>query len=236
MSPLIIQGLLPLPEGATEAPGRLPWADGSILSARIQATENPESSLLILGGHRLLAKVPPNVAKGNVWLQLLDRNLPARFRLLTATQVEAEVTHMLSKHAETRASRETASAQQAKPAPFEQLDLPYRLVAVNPSPPRWLLVDEQDEAPHGMLRAESGRHGFQLSGRFDLAHVGKVAFILSGGPGLRLALFSGDAGAYRLLCREFTAWLEIQREKHDLIGSLHPGLPEDECSPEVRTA
>lgn len=235
MSPLIIQGLLPLPEGATDAPPRLPWANGSILSARIQATDDPKRCLLILGGHRLLAKVPPSIAKGNAWLQILDRNLPAHFRLLTAKQVETEVAQMLRKHVHAASSKEEAPPQ-TKITPFEQLDLPYRLVAVHPQPPRWLLIDEREEAPHGMLRAEVTATGFQLSGRFDLDHLGKIAFILSGAPGLRLALFAGDAGGYHELRQAFAAWLETKREEYGLIGSLHPGLPEDGCSPEVLTA
>lgn len=232
MSFLFVQGLLPLPEGAAEAPSRLPWANGSILSARIQPTDDPEHCLLILGGHRLLAKVPTSNAKGQVWLQILDRNLPARFRLLTAKQAEAEVAQWLHKHTHAASTKEEA-APQARITPFEQLDIPYRLVAAHQQSPRWLLVDQDKEAPHGMVRAETTATGFQLSGRLDLEHLGKIAFVLTGPPGLRLSLFAGDASGYRALHQVFADWLAARRKKYGLIGSLHPGMPDLGCSPEV---
>jgi len=62
---------------------RLPWPDGSVITARLVPTDAPGTALLMLGSYRLLAQVPPATPMGEVWLMLVNRQMPARFALLT---------------------------------------------------------------------------------------------------------------------------------------------------------
>lgn len=241
---LLVHELLPLPQGAEEAPSRLPWADGTILSGRIEAGSDARSGVLVLAGRRMLAQLPPEMPRGEIWLQLLDRNIPARFRFLSRAQAEAAVTRMLQKmvsasgtqpsgsthggtqaHASHEAQANTFHA--ASPAAFEQSDTPYHFLPVGMSPPRWLLVDEREESPRGMLKAEADAKGFQLRGRLDLPSLGPLAFVLAdAGNGMRLSLFSGSREGYQALQSGFPEWLR-QRDEN-LGGSLHMGLPDEE--------
>ncbi|HKJ83554.1 MAG TPA: hypothetical protein VJ961_06005 [Mariprofundaceae bacterium] len=245
ISSLLVQELLSLPKGTTEAPARLPWANGTILSGRFETASDAQNGILTLAGQRMLAKVPADMPKGDVWLQLLDRNIPAHFRFLSKAQAEAAVMRMLQKMvshsdagqsgqvrggSQAHASRDTQTAtpHTVRPAVLEQSDIPYRFVPVGMSPPSWLLVDEREDSPQGMLRAESQAHGFRLQGRVDLPNLGPVAFSLgdTGRDGMRLSLFSSSRNGYQALQGAFATWLHQRQENLD--GSLHMGLPDEE--------
>lgn len=228
--PIGLQGLLPLPEGAPEpATGRLPWPEGSLLSGTLEPATEPGQAVLQIGAYRFLAHVPRNIPHQAIWLQLIDRNIPASFRLLTAEQAEAAVAHMLERQVsqgEAGTTRPTAHTQQ--PAPPTHGDLPYTLVPVSPQPPRWLITDPEDEGqPRGMLRAEATAQGFQLRGRMDLPNLGPVAFSIADAPaGMRLSLHAAQNEAYQALQRDLPAWLAGQDDGLD--ASLHAGVPGDE--------
>lgn len=241
---LLVRELLPLPQGAEETFSRLPWPEGTILSGRVEAGSDARSGVLVLAGRKMLAQLPPEMPKGEIWLQLMDRNIPARFRFLSRSQAEAAVTRMLQKMVSTsgaQSSGSTHGASQAhtshatqppafhaaNPSLFEQADTPYHFAPVGISPPRWLLVEEREESPRGMLKGEIDAKGFQLRGRLDLPSLGPLAFVLGdSGNGMRLSLFSGSREGYQALQSGFAEWLR-QREEH-LGGSLHMGLPDEE--------
>jgi hypothetical protein len=241
---LLVHELLPLPQGAEEAPSRLPWPEGTVLSGRVEAGSDARSGVLVLAGRRMLAQLPPEVPRGEIWLQLMDRNIPARFRFLSQSQAETAVMRMLQKMVSASGAQSSGSTHGGVPADasreaqtpvfhatsptaFEQTDTPYRFVPVGISPPRWLLIDEREESPRGMLKGEVDAKGFQLRGRLDLPNLGSLAFVLGeSGNGMRLSLFSGSREGYQVLQSGFPEWLH-QREEH-LGGSLHMGLPDEE--------
>lgn len=242
MMPLTVHGLLPLPQDIPGSPAdRLPWPEGSILSGRIEPTSDPQQGLLLIGGYRLLAQIPPNTPKQMVWLQLVDANLPANFRKLTATQAETEIARMLQEHVgkaeEQHPTSQPGNAQQ--PAAFNQADLPYRFVPISQMPLRWFITDKQqdEQTPRGMLKGEATAHGFQLRGRIDLQNLGSVSFIIADAPkGIRLSLFAAAAQGYRTLQRDLPLWLAGRKAADGLEASLHPGSVEDEAEGDARLA
>lgn len=236
--PIGLQGLLPLPpDGLEKTAGRLPWPEGSILSGTLEPSTQPQQAVLLIGGQRFLAHVPPNVPSQALWLQVVDRGPPAHFRLLSAQQAEAEIAHMLEQHAEKPGAEKSMPAPHAEqPAPFKHADVPYNFVPISPAPPRWLIVDhQQEEAPRGMLRAEATPQGFQLRGRLDLPHLGPVSFTIADAPaGMRLAIHAAQDDGYRALQQDFPAWLAAHKDGLD--ASLHAGAIEDEDGTGARTA
>jgi hypothetical protein len=235
--PISLRGLLPLPQGSPEpATGRLPWPEGSILSGSLESTPEPQQAVLLIGGHRFLAHVPPDMPQRGLWLQVIDQGPPARFRLLSAQQAETEITHMLEKLVGKPETGKAMPTPHADPAPpLKQADIPYDFVPISPAPPRWLIVDHQDEgAPRGMLRGEASSQGFQLRGRLDLTHLGPVSFILaSAQSGMRLSLRAAQADGYRALQCDFPDWLV--KHQDGLDASLQAGAIEDEDSIGART-
>ena len=236
--PISLQGLLPLPQvGPEPAAGRLPWPEGSILSGNLEPTSEPQQALLLIGGQRLLAHVPTNMPSQALWLQVIDRGLPARLRLLSAQQAQTEIAHMLERHAEKPEAGKAMPAPHAdQPAPLMHTDTPYEFVPISPAPPRWLIVDRQGEdAPRGMLRGEATPQGFQLRGRLDLPHLGPVSFIIANAPaGMRLSLHAAQPDGYRILQHDFSVWLAGRKDRLD--ASLHAGAIEDEDTTGARVA
>jgi len=237
--PIGLQGLLlPLLQDGTEpTTGRLPWPEGSILSGTLEPTQEPQQALLLIGGRRLLAQVPANMTGQALWLQVIDQGPPARFRLLSAHQAQAEIVHMLERHAgKSEAGKATPAPHADQPAPLRHADIPYDFVPVGQTPPRWLIVDRQGEdAPRGMLRGEATPHGFQLRGRLDLPHLGPVSFIIANAPaGMRLSLHAAQPDGYRTLQHDFAAWLAGRKDGLD--ASLHAGAIGDEDANGARMA
>ncbi len=235
--PIGLQGLLPLlQDGPEPAAGRLPWPEGSILSGTLEPTSEPQQALLLIGGRRLLAQVPANTPGQTLWLQVIDRGPQARLRLLSAQQAQAEIAHLLERHAEKPEAKATPAPHTDQPAPLKHADIPYDFVPVSPTPPRWLIVDHQGEdTPRGMLRGEATPHGFQLRGRLDLPHLGPVSFIIANAPaGMRLSVHAAQADGYRILQHDFSAWLAGREDGLD--ASLHAGAIEDEDAAGARMA
>lgn len=234
MIPINLQGLLPLPPDGFEATtGLPPWPEGSILAGQLEPTSNPQQALLSIGRHRMLANTPPDMPAQSLWLQLVDRHPPARFRLLSVQQAEQAIAHMLQKHAgEPEVQRQAQAAptpHAEQPAPLHHPDSPYDFVPVSPAPPRWLIVDHHDEdTPRGMLKAESTAQGFQLRGRLDLPQLGPVSFVIANAPnGIRLSLYAAEAEGYRTLQQDFPGWLAGRMGSLD--ASLHAGTMDDEA-------
>lgn len=217
-------------------PARLPWPEGALLPAIIESAGDGRA-VLSLPGMTLTARLSPEVpipASGLVWLQLLDRAMPARFRLRTADQalqwLSQRLERMLSHPAGSRAtspspgsprpdtaapSHAPAHADPASPAPGPRIpDWP-----MNPAGLPWLaraegrnltLRDKQGEA-RGVLARDMDAAGFRILGRLDLPRLGAVMFRLTGkdehAANWSLALHAPDAPSRAHLRRALPAWL-----------------------------
>ncbi len=237
---LIGARLLPLPQGAKPAiASSLPWQNGSILSARMTPGDSPGNVMLMLGGYRLQAKIPANIPAGHVWLQLVNREMPAQFSLLSDSKAATVLSEMLANRlkSQEQVGRESAgagrSSQETGWQKMEQSQLPFQ-AEVGVDARRLMLRDQQDGSPHGMVRASSNDYRFLLHGRADLDHLGPVAFALEGsedGP-WTLKLYAGRDSNMAELRPAFLKWLEEQRDCEEtsrrsyIEGKLLGGLPE----------
>jgi len=175
---------------------RLPWPDGSVISARLAPTDTPGNALLILGSYRLLAQVPPATPMGDVWLMLVNRQMPARFALLSDAQVLQMLAGMLES-GQARTARQSQRGQGGTHAPLQAgesadwPDLTHAQRGDGRSGLPWnseaaadgntlLWYDQQDEQPRGMLHRLVDGQSFTLSGRIDLDRLGGISFALKG--------------------------------------------------------
>lgn len=202
MFPIITPVMLNMPELVQAGSlTRLPWPDGSVITARLVPTDAPGTALLMLGSYRLLAQVPPATPMGEVWLMLVNRQMPARFALLSDIQVLQMLAGMLE--AEQNRPARGPGAQHAKPghsgmaatllagdaSEWPNLASPQRADGRQALP--WnaeaaadgntlLWYDNVDEQPRGMLHRKIDDLSFTLSGRVDLARLGGISFTLNG--------------------------------------------------------
>ncbi|RMH51149.1 MAG: hypothetical protein D6682_05195 [Zetaproteobacteria bacterium] len=231
--------MMGMPQGIrnAEGPHTLPWPSGSVLQARLEPGGEPGSALLIIGGYRLRAEVPPNVPMGEVWLEILGQKMPAQFRIMNQHQAHQLLMEMLRQQVD--ASTGKGKGREGGDAPTAAHD-----GAEGGARRGWMRLDGsglqglvgadmnrmvvEDEGGGGQARGVIERQGdarrFLLHGRLDLAHLGAVAFALEGGEqeALRLRLFAADEQTAELLRPEFLAWLGRHRR---LEGELIAGLP-----------
>ncbi len=195
--------------GANVRPMRLPWPNGSLLPATIRSSGTPGTVTVSLPGTTLQAEWPPDMPEpsGQVWLQVMDRGMPARLRLLgqsEAARILAEqLEQALGRQARTTgrpASRDGAStagkqdatiARAGDPSPTSHAPTAIRSDANTPLPMSGLPWTVQPGERHLLLRDEQGNarglivrdaldSGFRLSGRLDLPQLGPVLFRLVG--------------------------------------------------------
>jgi len=255
MFPIITPQMLNLPE-SVQAPSltRLPWPEGSIISARLMASDIPGTALLILGSYRLLAEVPPNIPMGEIWMQLMNREMPARFRLLSNTQALYLLIGMLeTEHPETPKTASSHSPplpgtikQSAGELPeWPHLNNPQRHDGKGALP--WhgeaasdgnalLWYDQTDEQPRGMLHRHIDDDYFILSGRVDLDELNAMAFSLQGSlgeqsndvtPAWKLRLHTTQNQQLGELRDAFADWLQQQHDAFpNVSGELEYGLPD----------
>ncbi len=195
--------MLNLPDNVQAASlTRLPWPEGSIISARLMPSAVPGTALLILGSYRLLAEVPPSTPMGEVWMQLITRDIPARFRVLSDAQTLKLLAGMLdtelSRNSRLHTSHEQksvrtgteASRQTAGDLPdWPHMNQPQRHDGknalpwygdANPDGNSLLWYDQSDDQPRGILNRRIDAQSFILSGRLDLDKLGAIAFNLYG--------------------------------------------------------
>lgn len=230
MFPIITPQLLSLPEGASsQSSQRLPWSNGSLMAARLVPSDTAGMAQLIIGGYRLTARVPPTTPMGDIWLQLVNRDMPAQFRLLNSTQAEAVLTRMLLKSTADTAEPRTAK-QHVEPG-WNKLDtgsLPFTAEVIPHG--QHLTVRDREGGHRDVLlgsRIENDR--FCLLGRMDLEHLGPVAFNLQGGEGCDwlLRVFSSNPQLLSALRAHFNIWLTDRQETHrNLDGEVLYGMPE----------
>jgi len=236
---LIGAQLISLPQGVKSGvAGQLPWPNGSILSARMVPGESAGHVILMLAGYRFQAKVPANTPMGNIWMQLVNREMPAQFRLLSDFKAASLVAEMLS-------NKMKPQEQAAEPAKggrsnqdtawqkMEQNQLPFQAEA-GADGQRIMLRDEHDGTTKGVVNASSDEDGFLLHGRADLDHFGPVAFALEGSENQpwSLKLYAGRDSNIAELRPAFLKWLQEQSESENssrrslIEGRVLGGLPE----------
>ena len=231
MFPIITPQLLSLPEGAnTQASQRLPWANGSLLAAKLVPSDSPGMAQVVIGAYRLVAKVPPNTPMGEIWLQLVNRDMPAQFRQLSSTQVETELAKMLQK-ASSQSTEAKAPKQNAEQG-WGKLDtgsLPFH--ADLAAHGNFLMIRDRENSHRDVLLSSTiDADQFRLLGRVDLDQLGPVAFNLQGGENRdwHLKIFSINPQLLSYLRTHFSSWLQEEQAKHQgLDGEVIYGMPEN---------
>ncbi len=231
MFPVTAAQLLNLPEGAaSNANQRLPWTNGSLLSAKLSPTETPGVAQLLLGGYRLRAEVPPTTTMGNVWLLLINQEMPAQFRLLSDAQAVRVLAQMLQKSASNRA--EQSSGKQTQEHGWNKMEtdtLPFA-ADVSKDGQNLFLRDRDTGSPHVVLNKSSDPERFYIQGRVDLKHLGAVVFTLEGSKehDWWLRMFAANPQLISPLRANFDTWLHDKQTSYtNLGGELLPGLPDD---------
>jgi len=239
MFPIITPQMFNMPDLVqAAAQARLPWPDGSVISARLMPTDVPGTALLILGSYRLLAQVPPTTPMGEVWMQLVNRQMPAKFALLSDMQALQVLAQMIEGN-QTQAGRHLLKQQQSqKPvhaqagqdsgdhSDWPHLNNPQRSDGKSPLPligeatadgSAMTWYDKKDEQPRAMLHRHIDKQHFSLSGRIDLDRLGGIAFTLQGdvpsaeGDGRipwRLRVHAARDENIKHLRADFEAWLK----------------------------
>ncbi len=230
MFPIIIPQQLSLPEGASrQINQRLPWSNGSLMAAKLNPTDTAGVAQLIIGGHRLIAKVPPSTPIGDIWLQLINRDMPAQFRLLSSAQAEVLLSKMLQKS--TTNSTESQPTKQNTEQGWSKLDtgsLPFTAEVVAHG--QHLTIQDRENSHRSILLSSTiEADQFCLFGRVDLEHLGSVAFNLQGGENCDwlMKVFSTNPQLLSYLRAHFNIWLKGEQEKHEsLDGEVLYGMPE----------
>ena len=230
MFPITAAQLLNLPEGATSnANQRLPWTNGSLLSAKLSPTDTAGVAHILLGGFRLRAQIPPTTPMGNVWLLLINHEMPAQFRLLSDAQAVRVLSQMLHKAATSRADPPSKQTQEHSWTKLETDFLPFT-ADVSKNGQNVLLRDRNNGSPQVVLNHSADSDRFCIQGRVDLEHMGPMVFTLEGGDehDWWLRMFSANPKLLSSLRTDFDTWLHDKQTKYtSLGGELLPGLPDN---------
>ncbi|OIO68428.1 MAG: hypothetical protein COW19_03795 [Zetaproteobacteria bacterium CG12_big_fil_rev_8_21_14_0_65_55_1124] len=231
MFPVSAAQLLNLPEGAaSNANQRLPWTNGSLLSAKLSPTDTAGVAQLVLGGYTLRAQVPPTTTMGKVWLLLINHEMPAQFRLLSDAEAVRALSQMLHKSATTRGDH--ATAKQTQEHGWNKLEtdsLPFT-ADVSKDGQNVFLRDRNNGRPHVVLNKSADSDRFYIQGRVDLEHLGPVVFTLEGGAERAwwLRMFAANPQFLPPLRTNFDTWLHDKQTSYtNLGGELLRGLPDN---------
>lgn len=230
--------LLSIPQGAkSDVAPKLPFPNGSIITAKITPTDSEGAVILSLGGYRMRAQVPPNTPMGNIWLQLLSRDLPVQFRLLSDAKAATLLSDMLGKKTSSVEEHAKHASKQA-PETWPKMDMDGLPVRADEglSDKYLMLRDKQDGGTRGMLNRQVSGEQFRLHGRVDLKQIGAVAFSLHGEANSpwKMSLYVNSGEHIDALRHDFSAWLEARyraNSKHmvrqELDGNVLYGMPDD---------
>jgi len=230
--------LLSLPTGAkSDVAPKMPWPNGSLLTAILTATDSEGSVILSLGGYRLRAQVPPNTPLGHVWLLLLNREMPAQFRLLHEARAASMLVDMLTQKLVKQPHTDVSKPlNQASPQAWYKMDgegLPF-VMEQGASGQYVMLHDRKQGAASGMVHRQREADGFLLHGRVDLDRLGAVMFALhSIGNSWELSVYAERGESVERLRGDFSTWMQKQAtsakcgvRKCDIEGRVIHGLPE----------
>ncbi|MDX8380605.1 MAG: hypothetical protein R8M14_00670 [Ghiorsea sp.] len=207
----------------------LPWPNGSLLSGKLMPLEDAAGALLVLGNYRVRVEVPPNIPMGKVWLELLQREKPGQFRLLTEKQALEFITDLIQKHqgkaVSLQGKKSDVDLQKNEWAKFPFSSAPFY---AEPHGERLMLLDDQ-HSPQGFVQKNKTEEGFMLHGRLDLPQLGTVVFQLQGGQDKtwKVSVYHYDKEGGLAMSSQFESWLEGQREVFPTLeGSLQQDIPE----------
>lgn len=197
-----------------------------------------------------MAQIPPSTPMGAIWLQLIQRDMPVRFRILSQSQAIEILADILQK-AENQATAKTSSPTTRNNTPhhplpvsqpqlheqgWSRLDttaLPW-FTTGTPEGNSVMLRDRNGGQDRGMVLRESHGDDFCLQGRLDLEHMGAVLFHLQGGMDTghwSLTIHTSKSFILSELRTAIQAWTATQEKQHPgLQSEVHAGLPEDTAS------
>ncbi len=201
----------------------LPWPNGSLLAGRLAPVSDGAGAMLMLANYRVRVEVPPNVPMGKVWLQLLQRERPGQFRLLSEQQAIVFIASLFNKQ-EALADK-TAVAEHRFRQDWQKLPVELVPFLTEQHGQRLLLLDAEREA-RGFVQAAAKKQEFMLHGRLDLEHLGVLLFSLTGGESqpLKVVLHVQDKARYATLKHVFDDWLRAQQQVYPrLEGGIYKG-------------
>jgi len=231
----------------------LPWPNGSLLSGRLMPPTEGAGAMLMLGNYRMRIEVPPNTPMGQAWLQLMQREMPGQFRLLSDKQAIALIAEMLQKGnhktgqvkgssqqvGSDKAQQQPASQNQAQSewTKFQSEGLPF---AVETYGERLMLLDKENGGTQGLLQKEEGKQGFMLHGRLDLQNMGATAFSLEGKDGSpwKISLHMANPNHKQHIEQMFATWLKEKQQNRatsTLEGQVYDAIPQSFGSSTDRT-
>jgi len=236
---LLAAQVLSLPAGIkSDVAPKMPWPNGSLITAKMTPTDSEGSVILSLGGYRLRAQVPPNTPMGNVWLLLLSRDMPAQFRLLHEAHAVSMLADMLAqktvKEPQADVGKRVAQATQFGWQKMDAEGQPF-IMDQSASGQYVMLHDRNHGEARGMVHRKQERNGFLLHGRVDLERLGAVMFSLHSIENTwKLSVYADLGVSVDVLRGDFSAWLEKQphqviygTKKCDVEGAVMYGLPDD---------
>jgi len=214
--------LLGIPMGTqASATSALPWPNGSLISAQIIAVDAPNMATIMIGAYRMQAKVPPNTPLGQIWLELMNRELPAQLRILAesralemlvqkiAEKMQAQMPAQLAQKSATPAQ---ALLQQEAAWPLPQSsNMPFH-AHVSADQERVFLEQADDQTPRGMMQKQVEPDRYALHGRLDLDELGTLFFMLeqhSAQP-MHIKLRAANHQAFLALQEPFRNFLDRQ--------------------------
>lgn len=236
---LLAAQIMSVPAGLkSDVAPKMPWPNGSLVTAKMTPTDSEGSVILSLGGYRLRAQVPPNTPMGNVWLLLLSRDMPAQFRLLHESQAVSMLAEMLAKKTvkEPKADVGQRLAQVTQQAwqKMEADGFPF-VMDQGASGQYIMLHDRQNGAARGMVHRQEEGSGFLLHGRVDLDALGAVMFSLHSVENTwKLNVYADKGKSVDMLRQDFSSWLSMQPSRVayglqncDVEGQVAYGLPHE---------
>jgi len=241
MIPIPSTLLLGIPQGASSTgTSALPWPNGSLVSAQVLAMDTPELATIMIGSYRIQAKVPPNTPLGQIWLELINRELPAQMKILSEQRALEKLIQQLSENTQAKHPTQAAHASktmasqhsgQAEPGwPFPpSAQMPFHAHA---SQDRLFLEQNDDQTPRGMIQQQIDEHHYALHGRLDLEHLGTLFFILeqTEGQPVNIKVRAQSHQSFLALQKPFQQFLDRQNnddhestDDNKLHGRLYEG-------------
>ncbi|MDX8389996.1 MAG: hypothetical protein R8M38_05840 [Mariprofundaceae bacterium] len=229
MLPAITPHILKVPDTGTipGSPQKLPWPAGSLVSARLENVAGANAATLAIAGYRLRAEVPPGTPIGQVWLQLINQEVPSQFQLLTASQA-LQLLAIKLRQRTADGQRESISEEgdeQERDSQEGQQDLHIH----REQDGRTLLLCRggQDDLC-GMVQYLADGSQFRLFGRLDLPHLGGSCFVLSKNEGeetVSLRLYVENDDKRQKIHAVFSSWVDSYMKNSPLNARLLVGIP-----------
>jgi hypothetical protein len=205
----------------------LPWPNGSLLSGRLMPASDGAGAMLMLANYRVRVEVPPNTPMGKIWLQVLQREKPGQFRVLTDKQAISFIINLLQQ--QDKPSIQQQHLTDAMPKhDWNKLPSDILPFLTEAHGDRVLLMDERQQ-PQGFIQEEATEKGYTLHGRLDLEHLGSLVFVLSGATNkpMKIELHLQENTHQSILQTKFKDWLERKVEQYpSLTGEFCFDVPQ----------